>query len=158
MTATQEIGGWAATIAGLLIPGVIAMVLWTPFLKSDRFSNLFTALPPKGSLTKSYIPIALLASIPAVAGFLAALAVSPTNGEGAAMSNTLIDYTVYLTTGYAVAVPILGAAVAPALGIDWDANDYPASTWLVLGFGGACYALIFAVPVFIFALLIAFPA
>lgn len=157
MTATIKIGT-VATIAGLLIPGIVAMILWTPFLKSKRFSNLFTALPPKGSLTKSYVPIAFLASIPALIGFFAALIASPTNGEGAAMSNILTDYAVYLTVGYAVAVPILGAAVLPAVGIDWDPNDYPASTWIVLGIGGACYALIFAVPVFIFALIIAFPA
>lgn len=160
MTGTTQIGGWLFTIVALLAPGVVAMIFWAPFFASDRITALFRALPPRDSVGISYVLFAMLASIPFLVGFVIALIATPTNPpeNAAPLSDNLLTLAVYLTGGYTLAVPILGAAILPELGVDWDPTDYGPSTWVLLGVAGLWYGLVFAIPLFIFSLVLAFPA
>lgn len=41
----------------LVVPGFLAVVLWSPFLLSGRLRSLFRHLPPANSLLSSYLVV-----------------------------------------------------------------------------------------------------
>lgn len=156
----DQLVGWLSAVAFLLAPGVVAAVCWTPFLLSERLRALFAALPPFDSPYVSYVLVSLAASLPFVVGVGAALVGVDTEGPraGARMANAILDVVVPLSVGYVVGTPLVGVLGLPRVGADWDPTGYGASTWVLLALGGAWYAALFAVPLTLFALVIAFPA
>lgn len=161
-TRTVDLGGWLTMLALLLGPGVVAAVLWAPFLVAGRIRALFRALPPWNGVALPYALVTVGASLPYVVGTLAAITVGADGatgpGSGAAMANALLNVIVPLSVGYVVGVPVLGAVVLPHVGVDWDPTGYGPGTWLLLFGGGAWYAAVFAVPLFVVAVVLAFPA
>ena len=156
---STQIADWLGLVATLLAPGVVATVLWTPFLVAKRVRSLFRTLPPTESLLPSYVLAGLCGSIPFVGGLLAVFASGASNDPqtGAQLSNSLIDVAVVGTIGYAVGLPVVAALGLPRAGLDWDPTDYGASTWLLLAVGGVWYALVFAVPLVLLGVVFALP-
>ena len=155
-TIDVDLTGWLTFLALVLGPGLVAALLWSPFLLSSRLRRLFRRLPPTGSVVASYVPVAVGASLPYVIGAGWAI-VASADGSGAAMANALLDVVVPLSVGYVAGVPAVAAAALPRLGVDWDPAGYGASTWLLLAAGGAWYALVLGGPLFVIALILAFP-
>ncbi|MFW5974042.1 MAG: hypothetical protein ACOCPZ_01515 [Natrialbaceae archaeon] len=151
----QRVAGWLVLFTLLLVPGVVATVLWTPFLAARRLRSLFTTLPPAGRLLPTYVLVCIGASIPYVVGFLAVLATA--DSAGVAWSRRLFTLALVLSTLYVVCVPLVGALGLPRAGIDWDPTGYGPSTWLLLLVGAAWYALVFAVPLVVLSILFAWP-
>lgn len=154
--------GWPAVVALLVGPGVVAAVLCVPFLAVERMRALFRSLPPRDGVAVSYVALTVGASFPYVAGTLWALTTGVDAGRGpargAAMANSLLDVLVGLSLAYVAAVPLLAGLGLPRAGVDWDPTGYGPGTWaLLLGFG-AWYAAVFAVPLFVVAVVLAFPA
>lgn len=146
------------TLSIVLVPGLVATALWAPFLAAVRVRSLFRSLPPSGSVLPSYLIVGVAASLPYVLGVAVVLVTVDPNGAGpATWSNALLNLTVLLFVAYAVGVPVVGTAVLPRAGVDWDPTGYGASTWLLLAGGGAWYALLFAVPLVLVSLLFALP-
>ena len=147
--------GWLWFVAALLVPGVVATALWSPFLLSDRIESLFATLPPFDAPAPSYVLFGTCASLPYVVGFLAVLAaVGP---DGVALSNALLDVGLTLSVLYVVGLPALCVFVLPEVGIDWDRTGYGRSTWALLIAGSAWYAALFAVPIAVASLVFALP-
>lgn len=152
----DEAAGWAVLLAIALGPGVVAAVLWSPFLAAGRVRSLFRSLPPGDSLLVSY-PAALIgASVPYVVGVVAAL-VRTTDTTGATTANAILDVIVPVSFGFVVGVPALACAGLPRLGVDWDPTGYGPGTWALLAAGGVWYAAVFAVPLFLVAIVMAMP-
>jgi hypothetical protein len=76
----------------------------------------------------------------------------------AAAANALLDVLVALSLGYVLLAPVLAAAVLPALHHDWDPTGYSAGTWALLVAGSGWYAAVLSAPLFLMALVAAFPA
>lgn len=144
--------GWLALLVG---PGLVAALCWSPLLLSSRIRRLFRALPPTGSVAASYLLAAVALSAPFVVGSGYVIATVP--AEGAALSNVLIDLLLALSVGYAVGLPALSALGLPRAGIDWDPNGYGPGTWALLLLGAVWYAALFAVPLFLVAVVFALP-
>lgn len=155
-TLGGEIAGWFVVVALVFGPGVVAAVLWSPFLASGRLRSLFRDLPPRRSLVVSYLVVMLGASLPYVVGFGAAL-VRTTDTTGATTANAILDVLVPVSVGYVLGVPVLAGLVLPRVGIDWDPTGYGPGTWAMLAVGGAWYAAVFAVPMFVLAVIMALP-
>lgn len=161
MVPLQVLGGtpreWLTTAAIFLGPGAVAALLWSPFLLAGRLRELFRRLPPTDSVLPTYLLLTVGASLPYVLGTLWAL-VATTGGSGEATANAMLDVIVPVTLVYAVGIPVVAAEGLPRFGIDWDPADYDVVTWVLLAAGGLWYALLFAVPLFVLALIMAFPA
>jgi hypothetical protein len=155
MSLLQDIFGWLFTLLLLTIPGVIAAVLWAPFLVSRRVRSLFVALPPRGSLGPTYVGVLLLASLPYVLGSVAVIAIVPS--EGAALSNAILTLVQYLGVAYVFLVPTVAVLGLPRLGVAWDPPGSHIASWFLLAFGGLWYTLTFAVPMSLLAVLLASP-
>ncbi|APW99552.1 hypothetical protein CHINAEXTREME_18030 [Halobiforma lacisalsi AJ5] len=153
-TAVENAVGWLLLAASLLVPGAIAALLWTPFLLSSRIRTLFVRLPPSGSLLPSYALVGVAASLPFVLGPLVAVTRA---GPDALWGPAILGVTAVLFVGYAAGTPLVGALALPRLGIDWDPHGYDASTWALLGAGGAWYAALFAVPLAVLGLVLSLP-
>ncbi|MEF8780064.1 MAG: hypothetical protein V5A46_05245 [Haloferacaceae archaeon] len=150
-----DAAGWLAFLALALLPGLVATLLWAPFLAAARIRSLFEALPPAGRLLPTYVLGCVGASVPYVAGLLYVLAtVDP---AGAAWSNAILDATLQLSVLYVVGFPLVGALVLPQLGVDWDPTGYGPSTWGLLVAGGVWYAILFGVPLVGLSLVFALP-
>ncbi|MFD1569163.1 hypothetical protein [Halorubrum laminariae] len=147
--------GWISTLALLATPGVVAAVLWLPFLLSARFRALFRALPPAGRPAVSYVAVALGLSVPYLVGVL--LTVSLVDPSGADWSNALIETALVggLCTGFVA--PVVAIVGLPRLGIDWDPTGYGPSTWAIAVAAGLWYALVAAIPLFALAIVFALP-
>ncbi|MFB6352569.1 MAG: hypothetical protein ABEJ92_00630 [Halobacteriales archaeon] len=156
-TVDVDLVGWFNLLLVLLAPGAVAAVLWSPFLLAARLRALFRELPPTGHLLPTYAVVAVGAGLPYVLGTFWAV-VATSGGTGGEMANGLLDVVIPLSLGYAVGVPLLGAAGLPRFGVDWDPTGYGISTWVLLLAGGTWYALLFAVPLFVIAVVLAFPA
>lgn len=156
----DQLVGWLAAVSFLLAPGVVATVCWTPFLLSERLRALFAELPPFDSPYATYVLVGLAASLPFVVGVGAALVGTDTEGPhaGGRMANAVLNTVFPLSVGYVVATPLIGAFGLPRVGVDWDPTGYGLSTWALLAAGGAWYAAVFAVPLTLFSLVVAFPA
>ncbi|GAB7009173.1 hypothetical protein [Halorubrum trueperi] len=147
--------GWLLTLLLFASPGLVAAVLWSPFLLASRFRALFVTLPPAGRLVPSYVAVALALSVPYVAGLL--LTVGLVDSAGPGWSNGLIETALaggVLVTLVAPAVAVLGL---PRAGVDWDPTGYGASTWALLVAAGLWYATMAAVPLFALAVVFALP-
>jgi hypothetical protein len=139
----------------LLGPGVLVAVLWSPILLIGRLRSLFRRLPPGGSVGISYAAVAVGLSVPFLGGTAAVLATTGT--EGAALSNAILDTAFRLTVGYVVALPLIAGVGLPRLGVDWDPTGYGLSTWSFLVVAAVWYATVFAVPLALFAFVLALP-
>lgn len=163
MVPLQSLPGDIAGLGFLLLlvfgPGAVATLFWVPFLASSRLRALFRRLPPSGSLYLTYPAVGLGASLPYVLGVGIALAVVEVDGPqgGARMANAILDVIVPVSLGYVVGIPVVGAVGLPRLGVDWDPTGYGLATWLLLFFGAVWYAALFAVPLFVFAIIAAYP-
>ncbi len=159
MIPLQSIGtravGWVAVVVALLVPGVVATVLWAPFLAVNRIRSLFATLPPTGKLSPTYVAVAIGASVPYVAGFLAVLAV--VDPAGVAWSNAFLTVTLFVSVLYVVGLPVVCILGLPRIGFDWDPTGYGWSTWALLVVGSAWYATLFAVPLVAVSLVLALP-
>lgn len=150
-----RVGGWLLAALVFVAPGVVATLVWSPFLAAKRIRALFAALPPTDSVVPSYAAVGVGASVPYVAGALVVFAsVDPAD---AGLSNALLDLTAVLSTLYVVGAPLVGIIALPRLGVDWDPTDYEASTWVLLAAGGGWYAAVFAVPFLLLSVVFALP-
>lgn len=145
-----DLGEWVLFSRNLLIPGVVAMVLWSPFLLSERIRQLFQRLPPTDSLLPTYVLVGIATSLPYVLGLVWAL----TRAESGKMIFTV---AIGVTICYIVALPLVGVLGLPRSGIDWAPTGYGWQTWLLLVGGAVWYALLFTVPLTIFSLIFSLP-
>lgn len=155
MVLPREALGWLMLALVLLLPGMIATLLWAPFLLAGRIRALFEALPPRGSLVPSYVAIGLGASLPYVLGVLGIMLALPS--EGAAWSNAILTLIQWVSVVYLLILPGVAILGLPAVGIDWDPTGYGATSWALLAVGTLWYALLFAIPLFVLAVLFAWP-
>lgn len=154
--AVQEIGGWGFVVGLLLGPGIVAAIIWSPFLLASRIRALFRALPPARSTAVSYVVVTVGLSIPYLFGTIAALVV--TEGQtGGAMANALLNVLIPVSSLYVLGLPILAIRGLPRIGRDWDPNGYDTTTWVLLIVGAAWYSALFAVPLFLIAVVLALP-
>lgn len=160
MTTVLSLGSQVGSILGLLavvlLPGLIAAVLWSPFLLSSRIQSLFASLPPRESTLVTYTVAAVGASLPFWLGSLAAI-VGTEGASGAVMANAILDVIVPLAVVYVVGFPTIAIVVLPRVGVDWDPTGYGTGTWALLLVGGGWYAAMFAVPLFLVAVVLALP-
>ncbi|MCD2204936.1 hypothetical protein [Halobacterium sp. KA-6] len=129
------------------------MVLWSPFLLSERLRSLFRHLPPTNSLLRSYLVVEIGLAVPFIMGTAVALVRIPR----AAVSTAILDTVVQITFVYVVALPVLAGDVLPKLGVDWDPTGYSGTTWLLLVGSVVWYAVLVAVPLSFLAVLLAIP-
>jgi hypothetical protein len=151
----QTISGGEILIT-LLVPGVGAAVLWSPFLAAARLCALFRALPPLRSLAPNYLLLTIGGSAPFVLGTLAAV-VWTYEGGGASMAEGILQVLVSVSLAYLAGVPVLAGWLLPEVGLDWDPADYDAVTWALLVGGAAWYAALFAGPLFAIVFFLALP-
>lgn len=147
--------GWLWTIVLFASPGLVAAVLWAPFLIASRFQALFVALPPAGRLVPSYVGISLALSVPYLAGLL--LTVGLVDSAGPGWSEGFIDTALFGGIIVGFVAPAVAAAGLPRFGVDWDPTGYGPSTWLLLVAAGLWYALVAAVPLVALAVGMALP-
>ncbi|GAA0527281.1 hypothetical protein SAMN04488066_11418 [Halorubrum aquaticum] len=147
--------GWLWTLVLFALPGLVAALLWSPFLISARFRALFRALPPRGRLVPSYVGIALALSIPYLAGLL--LTVGLVDSAGPGWSEGFIDTALFGGIAVAFVAPVLAVVGLPRLGVDWDPTGYGPSTWTLLVAAGLWYAVVAAVPLVALAIGMALP-
>lgn len=152
----EEVAGWLVLFALAFGPGSVAVVLWSPVLLSDRITSLFRALPPRRSLVASYLAVLVGGSIPYVVGVVAAL-VWTADTTGAVTANAILTVVVPLSFAYVVGFPLLAGLVCPRIGLDWDSTGYGPGTWAILVSGSVWYTALFAVPLFLVALVMALP-
>lgn len=151
----RQFGSWLAVAVGLLVPGLVATLLWAPFLVVKRIRTLFTALPPTNGFVLTYVLVTLGASIPFVAGFVGTIVfVDP---AGAAWSNALFTLTLLLFGVYSVGLPVVSIFGLPRVGIHWDPTGYGWSTWALLVVGSVWYATLFAAPIIVVSIVFALP-
>lgn len=149
---------WATLLALVLGPGLVATVLWSPVLASGRLRILFRSLPLTGSAAVSYIAVAMALSVPWVVGLGWALAEFGARVDnGPATGEPVLSAGVQLGLLYLVALPVAAGTGLPRLGIDWDPAGYDGTTWFVLVVASAWYAAIFALPTFLFGLIVSLP-
>lgn len=156
-TASIDLTGWLNVLLIFLAPGAIAALLWSPYLLARRVRALFQHLPPTDHFLPTYAIVAVAAGLPYVLGTFWAIATTNA-GTGGEMANGLLNVVIPLSLGYVVGLPVLAAEGLPRFGVDWDPTGYGVSTWLLLLAGGAWYALLFAGPLFVIAVILAFPA
>jgi len=147
--------GWLLTLALFALPGLVAVVCWTPFLLSARFRALFVALPPTDRLSVSYVAAALALSVPYLVG--AALTVALVDSAGPAWSERFLDTVLFGGILVGLVAPAFAAAGLPRLGVDWDPTGYGAATWALLVAAGLWYAVVAAVPLVALAVGMALP-
>ncbi|WP_255150691.1 hypothetical protein [Halorarius halobius] len=154
-----EVVGYLVLLAFLLLPGIVAAVLWAPFLASTRVRSLFRSLPPAESPYLTYPLVGVAASLPYVLGVTGALAVTDASGPqaGGAMANTILDVVVPVSLGYVLLGPPAAVLGLPRAGVDWDPTGYGPSTWVLLVAGAVWYVLLFAVPLLFVSFFLALP-
>jgi|GEM_PF-322177 len=147
--------GWLWAIALSALPGIVAAVLWTPFLIAARFRSLFRALPPAGRLVPSYVGVALLLSVPYLAGV--ALTVTLVDSAGPGWSDGFIQTAFAGGAITALGGPAVAVLGLPRVGVDWDPTGYGPGTWVLLVAAGLWYAVVAAVPLVALAIGMALP-
>ncbi|MFB6302899.1 MAG: hypothetical protein ABEH78_08580 [Haloferacaceae archaeon] len=100
-----------------------------------------------------YVVATFGASVPYLAGTLWAVRTA----DGAEMGNALLAVVVPLSLGYVVAVPVLAGLALPRTGVDWDPTGDGVGSWALLVAAGAWDAAVFAVPLFVVAVILALP-
>ncbi|MFC6990239.1 hypothetical protein ACFQJD_18845 [Haloplanus sp. GCM10025708] len=153
LLATLELVFWTgvyATLAGALA-GVVAAVLWSPFLLSDRLRALFQ-LGPTDHWGLNYVVACVV--VTAVHGLVLGVGLALGAGrDGPSIAVILLVSA--LTIGLVWAVP---AVALPARGYEWDPRGFDAVTHLLLVGGSIWYAAIVTVPMFVLSLLLSLPA
>ncbi|MDY6775773.1 MAG: hypothetical protein SV253_06820 [Halobacteria archaeon] len=156
MSAVEWITGAAALVVYLVLPGLVAGVLWSPFLVSDRVRSLFDSSPVSSYV--AYPVFCVVASLPYLLGLGAVFVLDPTGT--ATYSNAIISLSVVVTLLYAVGFPSVALLVLPRLGYDYDydrLDDRRVTTWLLLGAGGLWYGTVMSLPLFLVAVVLALP-
>ncbi|WP_241964452.1 hypothetical protein [Halorubrum sp. 48-1-W] len=147
--------GWLWTLVLFAVPGLVAAVLWTPFLAVARFRALIRALPPRGRVGPSYVGVALALSVPYLAGVLLTVALVDSAGPG--WSNGFFTTALVASGVVALGGPVVAAVGLPRLGVDWDPTGYGVSTWALLVAAGLWYAVVATVPLLALAVVLALP-
>lgn len=145
-----DLSEWVVFSRNILIPGVVAMVLWSPFLFSKRLRQLFERLPPSGSLFPTYVLVGVATSLPYVLGLLWALTAAETG-------KMIFTVAIGISISYVVGLPLVGAIGLPRIGVDWAPTGYEWGTWLLLVGGTLWYAILFTVPLTILSLIFSLP-
>ena len=143
------------TLALVFTPGIVASILWSPFLLIGRFRSLFDRLPPARSMIASYLLVAVGLSLPFVIG--TGFILMTRSMDGAALSNALLNMAFVVTIAYVVVLPVAASVGLPRIGLDWDPTNYGFGTWLLLGGAALWYAVVFVVPLAFFAIVLALP-
>lgn len=152
-----DLMAWATLLVLVSGPGLVATVLWSPVLTSSRLKSLFRSLPLTGSMVGNYVLTSMGLSMPWIVGLGWALAVFGSRANGQATGEPLITAAVWLSVAYIIGVPLVAGLGLPRIGIDWDENDYGPGTWLRLVVSSIWYAAIFAVPTFLFGIIVSIP-
>lgn len=143
-TIARLLTEWATLFVLVVGPGLVAGLLWSPFLGSDRLRSLFERLWPGGSPAVSY-PLAMVGlSLPWV--MTAGGAIVRGSPEELAMANALLDVVVGLSALYLVGLPLVAGFGLPRAGIDWDDTGYGPRTWALLVGGASWYVALLATP------------
>jgi hypothetical protein len=145
---------WLTLLVLVAGPGAVATVLWSAVLAVGRLRALFDALPLTRWTAANYLLVSMVLSVPWVLGLGWAFA---RLGGGDPGGGPLLDVAVQLTGLYLLALPVAAGAGLPHLGVDWDPAGYGATTWVILVAASAWYALVFALPTFLFALIVSLP-
>lgn len=149
---------WLTLFVLVAGPGAVATVLWSPVLAVGRLRALFDALPLTRWTAANYLLVSMALSVPWILGIGWAIGeIGSGVGAGEPGGEPLLDVAVQLTGLYLVAVPVAAGAGLPHLGVDWDPAGYDAITWVVLVAASAWYALVFALPTVLFALIVSLP-
>lgn len=143
------------TLALVFTPGIVASILWSPFLLIGRFRSLFDRLPPARSMIASYLLVAVGLSLPFVIGTGFVFATMSMGGAG--LSNALLNVVFLLTIAYVIVLPLVAGVGLPRIGLDWDPADYGVGTWLLLVGAMVWYAAVFVIPLAFFAFVLALP-
>lgn len=151
-----DLAEWFFLVGSTLAFGLVATVLWSPFLLAKRLRSLFGHLPPGGHWIVSYVAVTIAASLPYVLGFYAALW-RTRNAEAVATANAILDVVVPVSALYLVGVPAIAVIGLPRVDRDWDPTGYGPGTWLLLIAGAAWYAAVFSVPLFFVSFVLALP-
>lgn len=158
MVLGSSLTEWVTLLVLVAGPGAVATVLWSPVLAVGRLRALFDALPITRWTAANYLLVSMALSVPWVLGLGWAFAeIGSGVGGGDPGGGPLLDVAVQLTGLYLVALPVAAGAGLPHLGVDWDPAGYGASTWVILVAATAWYALVFALPTFLFALIVSLP-
>lgn len=153
-----SVAEWATLLVLVLGPGLVATLLWSPVLVAGRLRALFRQLPLTGSTAVNYVLAVMALSVPWLVGLGWAFAEIGSQGaNGAAGGEPLVAIAGQLAVGYVVGLPLAAGLGLPRLGVDWDPNGYGAGTWLVLVVASAWYAGVFAVPTFLFGVIVSLP-
>lgn len=155
LTHGADPSSWLTLLVILLLPGVVATVMWSPMLASERLRSLFRRLTPLDSTVGNYVITAMTLSVPwlVALGWTFQQVGSQAEPQGEVFLNTATLVAVI----YVVALPLVAGVGLPRLGIDWDRTDYGPSTWLLLIVSSAWYAAIFTIPMFLMGLIISLP-
>lgn len=110
----------------------------------------------------SYVALTVGGSLPYVTGTLWAFTTGAGAGSerGAVMANSLLDLLVVTSLASlasVVAVPLVAGVGLPRTGYDWDPTGYGPTTWGLLAGLAGWYAAVFAVPIFLLAVVLALP-
>ncbi|XGI84270.1 hypothetical protein ACEU6E_03205 [Halorutilales archaeon Cl-col2-1] len=152
MSAVEWITGGVFVVVYLFLPGLVAGVLWSPFLVSERVRSVFDEAPVP--LYVAYPVFCVAAAVPYLLGLGAVFVLDPTGT--ATYSNAIISLSVVVTLLYTVGFPSLALLVLPRLGYD-QVDDRRVTTWLLLGAGGLWYGIVMSLPLFLVAVVLALP-
>ena len=146
--APQTLAGllteWATLFVLVIGPGLVAGLLWSPFLGSDRLRSLFERLWPGQSPVVSYPLVMVGLSLPWV--MTAAGAMVRGSPDELAMANALLDAVVGLSALYLLGLPLVAGLGLPRAGIDWDDTGYGPRTWALLIGAASWYVALLAAP------------
>lgn len=148
---------WATLLALVAGPGLVATVLWSPVLAAGRLRTLFRSLPLTRWTAANYVIVAMGLSIPWIVGLGWGLA-ELGSGTATPSGEPLVNLAVQLAGLYVVALPVAAGAGLPALDVDWDPAGYDSTTWVLLVVASAWYAAIYAVPTFLFGIVVSLPS
>jgi hypothetical protein len=150
-----ETGGLLLLAVVALAPGLVAGILWSPFLLSGRLRSLVKTVDPTGFWPATYALCSVCTGVLVVVGYGLLLGDLP-NDPGAG-ANLLLDGVV---TGALVLVAAGWAGptlVAPRLGYDWDPTGYGPGTHALVLAGAVWYAVVLLTPFFLLSLVMALP-
>jgi len=148
----------AVAAAFCAIYGFVIGVFWTPFLIAKRFRRLFAELLD----TDWRATYTLLIPLPAIVwGFFfgSVLELSPDLRPPSAASPSYlggIDGIVVATLVSSLLWPTLLLYILPRVGIDWDPNEYPASTIILILSGLGWYLMCLIGPAYVLSVFAGF--
>lgn len=99
----EQLTTWGSTIFVAILPGILAAVLWSPILISQRLRALFRRLPLTDSLIGGYVIVAIGLSFQFVAGVWLAAAGSTHSVD---VANALLNVALGITVLYLCGLPL----------------------------------------------------